>query len=112
MSSRAHGQATLDPRHAVQLLPNSPSCGNQPAHISLTARRQRHAHHPDAATKHETPPGSTPRRRLTTPLDKQHYISAVPVWYSYEPSGDVVFVFESASEKIRLLEATVQASGS
>ena len=44
-------RATLDPRHAVQLLPNSPSCGNQPAHISLTARRQRHAHHQHAATK-------------------------------------------------------------
>jgi hypothetical protein len=46
-------EATPDPRHAEQLLPNSASCGNQPAHISLTARRQRHAHHPDAATKHE-----------------------------------------------------------
>jgi PPOX class probable F420-dependent enzyme len=35
---------------------------------------------------------------------------AAPVWYSYEPGGDVVFVFESASEKIKLLEATGQAS--
>jgi PPOX class probable F420-dependent enzyme len=35
---------------------------------------------------------------------------AAPVWYSYEPGGDVVFVFESASEKIRLLEAAEQAS--
>jgi hypothetical protein len=41
---------TLDPRHAVPLLPKAPSCGNQPAHISLTARRQRHAHqHHDEA---------------------------------------------------------------
>jgi PPOX class probable F420-dependent enzyme len=35
---------------------------------------------------------------------------AAPVWYSYEPGGDVVFVFESASEKIRLFEAEGQAS--
>ena len=35
---------------------------------------------------------------------------AAPVWYSYEPGGDVVFVFESASEKIKLFEAQGQAS--
>ena len=35
---------------------------------------------------------------------------AAPVWYSYEPGGDVVFVFESASEKIKLFEAVGQAS--
>jgi len=35
---------------------------------------------------------------------------AAPVWYSYEPGGDVVFVFESGSEKIRLLEVTGEAS--
>jgi PPOX class probable F420-dependent enzyme len=35
---------------------------------------------------------------------------AAPVWYSYEPGGDVVFVFESASEKMKLLEAEGQAS--
>jgi PPOX class probable F420-dependent enzyme len=35
---------------------------------------------------------------------------AAPVWYSYEPGGDVVFVCESASEKIKLIEATGQAS--
>jgi PPOX class probable F420-dependent enzyme len=35
---------------------------------------------------------------------------AVPVWYSYEPGGDVVFVFASTSEKIKLVEATGQAS--
>jgi nitroimidazol reductase NimA-like FMN-containing flavoprotein (pyridoxamine 5'-phosphate oxidase superfamily) len=35
---------------------------------------------------------------------------AVPVWYSYEPGGDVVFVFASASEKIKLLRVTGQAS--
>jgi PPOX class probable F420-dependent enzyme len=35
---------------------------------------------------------------------------AVPVWYSYEPGGDVQFVFESTSEKIKLLRATGEAS--
>jgi PPOX class probable F420-dependent enzyme len=33
-----------------------------------------------------------------------------PVWYSYQPGGDVVFVFESTSEKIKLVEAAGQAS--
>jgi nitroimidazol reductase NimA-like FMN-containing flavoprotein (pyridoxamine 5'-phosphate oxidase superfamily) len=35
---------------------------------------------------------------------------AAPVWYTYEPGGDVVFVFESASEKVKLFEAEGQAS--
>jgi hypothetical protein len=35
---------------------------------------------------------------------------AAPVWYSYEPGGDVAFVFESTSEKIKLFEAAGQAS--
>ena len=35
---------------------------------------------------------------------------AAPVWYSYEPGGDVLFSFEADSEKIRLLEATGEAS--
>ena len=35
---------------------------------------------------------------------------AAPVWYSYEPGGDVVFVFESASEKIKCFEVAGQAS--
>ena len=35
---------------------------------------------------------------------------AAPVWYSYEPGGDVVFVFESASEKLALVEAAGRAS--
>jgi nitroimidazol reductase NimA-like FMN-containing flavoprotein (pyridoxamine 5'-phosphate oxidase superfamily) len=35
---------------------------------------------------------------------------AAPVWYSYEPGGDVVFVFEETSEKIKLFEAAGQAS--
>jgi hypothetical protein len=33
-----------------------------------------------------------------------------PVWYSYEPGGDVVFAFEAASEKISLLRTTGEAS--
>ena len=57
MSSRAIARcATLDPRQADPLLPNSPSCGNQPAHISLTARRQRHAHHRHARRSTRRPP--------------------------------------------------------
>lgn len=35
---------------------------------------------------------------------------AAPVWYSYEAGGDVIFVFESSSEKIRLVMATGRAS--
>jgi nitroimidazol reductase NimA-like FMN-containing flavoprotein (pyridoxamine 5'-phosphate oxidase superfamily) len=35
---------------------------------------------------------------------------AAPVWYSYEPGRDVVFVFESSSEKIKLFQAARQAS--
>ena len=62
MSSARSRAATLDARHAVPLLPNTPSCGNQPAHISLTARRQRHAHHRPTTTKHEAPAPSTPGR--------------------------------------------------
>jgi len=47
--------ATIDPRHADPLQPNSPSCGTQPAHISLTARRQRHAR-PDPSRRVTTAP--------------------------------------------------------
>ena len=35
---------------------------------------------------------------------------AAPVWYTYEPDGDVVFVFESDSEKVRRLEVAGEAS--
>jgi nitroimidazol reductase NimA-like FMN-containing flavoprotein (pyridoxamine 5'-phosphate oxidase superfamily) len=35
---------------------------------------------------------------------------AAPVWYSYEAGGDVVFVFESASEKAKLFESAGEAS--
>jgi hypothetical protein len=33
-----------------------------------------------------------------------------PVWYRYEPGGDVVFAFEAESEKISLLRTTGEAS--
>src|SRR5438874_5928133 len=35
---------------------------------------------------------------------------AAPVWYSYEPGRDVVLVFASSSEKIKLCQAARQAS--
>jgi nitroimidazol reductase NimA-like FMN-containing flavoprotein (pyridoxamine 5'-phosphate oxidase superfamily) len=33
-----------------------------------------------------------------------------PVWYSYEPGGDVLFAFEAGSEKIALLRTVGEAS--
>ena len=57
-------------RQAVPLQPNAPSCGSQPAHISLTARRQRHAHqHRDNKAR-----GARPNHRdgrLNLPLDRK-----------------------------------------
>lgn len=35
---------------------------------------------------------------------------AVPVWYGYEAGGDVMFVFEAASQKVRLIEACGEAT--
>lgn len=35
---------------------------------------------------------------------------AAPVWYSYEPGGEVVFAFDADSEKISLLRTTGEAS--
>ena len=67
MSSPSPATATLDVRHADPLQPNTPSCGNQPAHISLTARRQRHAHHDPGPTKHEAPATDTIRGRASHP---------------------------------------------
>ncbi len=55
MSNELHPLATLDLRHVETLLPKAPSCGNQPTNISLTARRQRHAHQGQRSTKHESP---------------------------------------------------------
>lgn len=42
-------------------------------------------------------------REETTPL-------AAPVWYSYEPGGEIVFVLEESSEKVRLLRTCGEAS--
>ncbi|MGY4773451.1 hypothetical protein ACXC9Q_41625 [Kribbella sp. CWNU-51] len=64
-------KATLDPRPADPLRPNTPSCGNQPAHISLTARRQRHAHHQPADDATRRPPQDNQDGRLTLPLDNK-----------------------------------------
>ena len=74
MSSRPRS-VTLASRHAVQLLPKAPSCGNQPAHISLTARRNDTLTRTGIQTKHEAPAPLTRDGRLTLPLDKQPHIS-------------------------------------
>lgn len=66
---------TLAARHAVTLLPKAPSCGNQPAYISLTARRN------DTLTRIRKPAEARGARpdywdgRLTLPLDMHPYIS-------------------------------------
>src|SRR5699024_1366820 len=53
-------RATLEPRQANPAPAEPPSCGNQPAHISLTARRKRHAHQHRPAAKHEAPATGKP----------------------------------------------------
>jgi hypothetical protein len=64
--------ATLGSRHADPLLPNIPSCGNQPANISLTARRTRHAHQPgqrrSTQLRPHPPSGAGP---IVLPLDSR-----------------------------------------
>jgi transposase len=64
----------VEARDALQ--PNSPSCDNQPAHISLTARRPRHAQPPDPPTKHETPAPNTGTGVSPCLLTEGPYISA------------------------------------
>ena len=77
--SNGHPPVTLDARHAVPLLPKAPSCGNQPANISLTARRQRHAHR----HQHDEAKGRPPRAIGTGAppchLTTSHSISGVLV---------------------------------
>ena len=86
MSSQP-SRATLVPRHADPLQPNTPSCGNQPAHISLTARRQRHAHQHRNRTKQR---GARPEPSGTgaspCPLTTGHSISVVPAQLA-DPGG-------------------------
>ncbi|MFB9071987.1 hypothetical protein ACFFX0_12530 [Citricoccus parietis] len=70
MSSQASGPAMLDSRHAVPLLPNTPSCGNQPAHISLTARRPLTRSPDPTRTKQAAPAPLIRDGRRTLPLDR------------------------------------------
>jgi transposase len=67
--------ATPDPRPAETLQPNSPSCGNQPAHISMTTRRQRHAHHPGTdrppKTQEQRPENNTGTQPTHTHMTEQ-----------------------------------------
>ena len=67
--------ATLDSRHRGPLLPNSPSWGNQPAHISLAARRHRHAHHHRRRRSQRRPPGAIPAGASPCHLTGGHSIS-------------------------------------
>ena len=67
--------ATLDPRHADALQPNTPSCGNQPAHISLTARRERHAHQRRTDEARGARPATTGTGASPCPLTGSHSIS-------------------------------------
>ena len=62
---------TLDTRHADQLQPNAPSCGNQPANISLTARRNDTPCHPTPGEQ-RAPPSTQPGGALPCPLDNRH----------------------------------------
>ena len=71
---RARPRSLLDTRNALQ--PKSPSCGNQPAHISLTARRQRHAHHGIDDEARGARPGDTGTGASPCHLTGGHYISA------------------------------------
>src|SRR5665648_415282 len=61
---------TLDlwTRGAVQ--PNTPSCGNQPAHIRVTTRRKTRGHRPPVRPEPRRRPRTHRGRRLTLPLDK------------------------------------------
>ena len=64
------GRRRSTPRHAVRSCRTAPSCGNQPAHISLTARRTTRQP-PADRRKHEAPARTQPGGRLTLPLDRR-----------------------------------------
>ena len=68
-------------RHADPLQPNTRSCGSQPAHISLTARRQRHADRVPRRPSTRRPPRPNRDGRLTTPLDRKplHIRACLPI---------------------------------
>src|SRR6476660_6700011 len=69
-------------RPVVAFQPNSPSCGNQPANISLTARRLDTPTKDKHATRKRTGPVSrhpAGRPAHPCPLDKPAYISGLPL---------------------------------
>src|SRR5215213_3704090 len=68
--------STLDPRDARTLQPNTPSCGNQPAHISMTARRT-DTLRPTYPGPREAPPAITTGGASPCPLTREDYISEV-----------------------------------
>ena len=74
-ASRLGDARSLDQPRTLQ--PNSSSCGNQPAHISLTARRQRHARH----THHHGRPEAAPEQPARTPLHPAH-LTNQPTYHS------------------------------
>ena len=65
---RSARRSTLDTLRSSR---TSPSCGNQPAHISLTARRKTRSATARKTTKHEAPAPSDGDGRLTLPLDRK-----------------------------------------
>src|SRR5659263_739428 len=69
----------LETRGAVQ--PNTPSCGNQPAHIRVTTRRKTRGHRPPVRPEPRRRPRSHRGRRLTLPLDKPalHILSLIHI---------------------------------
>src|SRR3954466_13849154 len=75
MSRPSGRRSTLDTRMRSS---RTPSCGSQPANISLTARRQRHAHHTDSARKQRgavggSSPAAPPLALLTNSSTYQMY---------------------------------------
>ena len=63
-------KATLDPRHADHTPAENPPCGNQPAHIGLTARRPTRS--PTARRRSTRRPPRTPPRRAPHLLTGSH----------------------------------------
>lgn len=68
---------TLDARQADTIQPKAPSCGIQPANISLTARRTMTRSPTRSSGSTEAPSGSLPDGASLCLLDKVPYISDV-----------------------------------
>ena len=85
-----HRAVTSAPRPAEAPQPNSPSCGNQPAHISLTARRHDTLTKTKDAARKNGPAAPHPVRRPAhpCPLDNDRYIS-VSTALQLCPRGDI-----------------------